>query len=756
MRYLLPAAALVAAVWSGASWPLWLPLLVLAAGRAGAGSRREPPRSGRWACTILATALAGGLGLLALEQGLAARLPASLNGETLAVRARVVDLVERQRRVRYDEPVNWQRLTLEVRLLEGRGRWPGRHRVRVSAWGPLPALGAGDRFEARVRLYFPHGWHNQTGPDTARRDLAERIDAVGVLAAVDGPVHADGGPHAFRERLADRLRARLAASPLGAAVVPALVTGDRRGLERPLKDLFRATGTAHLLAISGLHLTLVTGLLWWLGRGVLAPPLQWLWPASRRLTLAQLAWAPALVGALGYAALAGFSLPTRRALIMVAVLALCRLRRRWPAPSEGLALALLAVLLVDPLAALSTGLWLSFGAVAAILGLLEGGGRLPVMVALPLPMAVAGAALFGTWAWWSPLANLLLVPLFSALVVPAALLGALLDWAPGLDAAATGVELAVALMEVMARWPAPGLPMASGMAALAVGGALLLGLSPAWPWPRRLLPLCLLPWWWPAATAPGPGQVDLIMFEVGQGQALALRTARHLVLYDLGPGWQGGSATGSVLVPWLRRHRLTPDLTLVSHGDGDHAGGLADLPDPGRLLSGEPDRVPGAERCRAGQHWRFDGVDFRVLWPDRRPWTGNDASCVLRVDAGGASVLLTGDITTAVEYRLLGTVAPVTVLQLGHHGSASSSADAWVRSLQPRWALASVGYANRFGHPDAALVRRLEAAGVTVLRTDRAGMIVFRLGGPDNAALITKWRRDHERPWHRPARGQVW
>ncbi|MCU5788338.1 ComEC/Rec2 family competence protein, partial [Alloalcanivorax marinus] len=358
--------------------------------------------------------------------------------------------------------------------------------------------------------------------------------------------------------------------------------------------------------------------------------------------------------------------------------------------------------------------------------------------------------------WWSPLANLLLVPLFSALVVPAALLGALLDWTPALDAAATGVELAVALMEVMARWPAPGLPMASGMAALAVGGALLLGLSPAWPWPRRLLPLCLLPWWWPAATAPGPGQVDLIMFEVGQGQALALRTARHLVLYDLGPGWQGGSATGSVLVPWLRRHRLTPDLTLVSHGDGDHAGGLADLPDPGRLLSGEPDRVPGAEWCRAGQHWRFDGVDFRVLWPDRRPWTGNDASCVLRVDAGGASVLLTGDITTAVEYRLLGTVAPVTVLQLGHHGSASSSADAWVRSLQPRWALASVGYANRFGHPDAALVRRLEAAGVTVLRTDRAGMIVFRMGGPDNAALITKWRRDHERPWHRPARGQVW
>ena len=748
MRYALPAGALTLAVWTGF---VWLPgLLVLAALPGG----RRPAERRRVA---LAAALAAGLGLLTLENGLAARLPAALNGEVVAVQARVVAPVERDLRQRYGEPVNWQRVTLEVRLLERPRRWPGRHRVRVSAWGPLPALRAGDRFPARVRLYFPHGWHNQTGPDTARRDLAQRRDAGGVLVAVDGPVRAAGGLAALRQRLADRLRTRLAVSPLGAAVVPALVTGDRRGLAADLNELFRTTGTAHLLAISGLHLSLVTGLLWWLGRGLLAPLAQLLWPPARRLTLAQLAWAPALAGAFGYAALAGFSLPTRRALLMVAVLALCRLARRWPGPGQGLALALLVVLLADPLAALSAGLWLSFGAVAAILLLLDGGGRLPVMVALPLPMAVAGAALFDAWAWWSPLANLLLVPLFSLLVVPAALLGALFDWMPALRVAAVGVELAVWLMERLAAWPAPALPGVAGWAALALGGALMIGLLPGRPWPRRLLPLCLLPWLAPPSTAPGYGQVDLVAFEVGQGQALALRTARHLVLYDPGPGWPGGSATGRVVVPWLRRHRLTPDLTLVSHGDNDHAGGLADLPDPGYLLSGEPRRVPGSAPCRAGQHWRFDGVDFRVLWPDRRHWTGNDASCVLRVDAaGGASVLLTGDITTAVEYRLLGSVAPVTVLQLGHHGSASSSADAWLRSLGPRWALASVGYANRFGHPDADLVRRLEAAGVTVLRTDRAGMIVFRLGGQDNAALITKWRRDHGRPWHRPARGQVW
>lgn len=741
MRYAGPAVALIAAVWSDSAWPL-AGLLALAA-----LTRRWRP--------VAAVALAWTLGALALHQGLAARLPERLNGQELAVEARVVDLVERDRRARYGEPVAHQRLTLAVRLRDGDRRWPGRHRVRVTAWGAMPALGAGDRFQGRVRLYFPHGWHNQTGPDRARFALARRLDARGVLVAVDGPVRAAGGLHAFRERLADRLRRRLAASPLGAAVIPALVAGDRRGLDPGLREHFQATGTAHLLAISGLHLTLVTGLLWFAGRWLLAPLCWWLWPATRRLALQQLAWAPALAGGLGYAALAGFSLPTRRALIMVAVLALCQWHRRRPPAGHTLALALLAVLLADPLAALSAGLWLSFGAVAVILLLIHG-GRLPVMLALPVPMAVAGAGLFGGWAWWAPLANLLLVPLFSALVVPAALLGAVLDVGPALTVAATGVEGAVWVMEKLATWPAPPLPPAAGWGGVLLGVACLLWLLPAWPWPRRLLCLCLLPWWLPDPGAPPPGRVDLVVFEVGQGQALALRTAGHLVLYDAGPGWDGGSAMARVVVPWLRRHGLRPDITVISHGDGDHAGGLKDLPWPGRLLAGEPDRVPGAAPCRAGQHWRFDGVDFRVLWPRDRDWHGNDASCVLRVDAVGASLLLTGDITKAVEYRLLGKVAPVDVLQLAHHGSASSSADAWMASLAPRWAVASVGYANRFRHPAPDLVAGLEAAGVTVLRTDRTGMIVFRLGGLDNAALVEKWRRDHGRPWHRPVGGRSW
>ena len=734
MRYWFCSIAVIVAVWWGVWWPLAaLSALVLV-------------RRYRLLCLLLA--LAWGHGLLALEQGLEQRLPEHLNGSTLSVEARVVGLPVTETLSRYGRASRRQRLILDVRLSLDERPWPGRHRVRVSAWAPLPALRAGDRLRGEVRLFFPHGWYNQTGPDRARFDLADGIDARGVLTAVSWRQARSGSLDARRDDLSRRLRGRLAVSPAGAAVIPALVAGDRRGLSAPLWRLFRDLGTAHLLAISGLHLTLVTGLLWGLGRWLLAPMLWLLWPPSRRFTLQQWAWAPALAGAAGYAALAGFALPTQRALIMVTVLAVCRLRRRGPASGPVLGLALLAVLMVQPLAALSAGLWLSFTAVAVILLLIDG-SRWPVMLSLPVVMAVLGAWLFGTWAWLSPLANLLLVPLFSVLVVPAALLGAALDWSDALLAAATGVEAAVFAMESLHGLPVPPLPPAPAWAGLSLVAAALLWLLPAWPWPRRLLVLWLLPWLLPGPAPPGHGQVDLIVFEVGQGQAMALRTRRHLVLYDLGPGWRNGSAAESVLVPWLRRHRLTPDITVVSHGDGDHAGGLGALAETGRLFSGEPDRVPGAAPCRAGQQWRFDGVLLRVIWPPDGGYSGNAASCVLRVDAMGASALLTGDIPKQVEYRLLGSVAPVTVLQLGHHGSDSSSGAAWLRQLSPRWAVASMGYANRFNHPDPDVVRRLEAAGVTLLRTDRTGMIVFRLGGPDNAALITKWRRAHGRPWHR-------
>lgn len=739
MRWWWFSMAMVLAVGWGKAWPLLLMPIVIA------GDRRFG----------LLLTLAYCYGLMALDQGLAARLPEALNGVTLPVNAKVVGLPLTETAWRYGKELRRQKLELVIRLSERPERWPGRHRVRVSAWAPLPLLRAGQEFTGTLRLYFPQGLYNEAGVDWARLDLSNRLDARGTLTTVERLSPPALTLDRVREAVAARLAAKLTASPLGAAVMPALVAGDRRGIDDHLWSLFRDLGTAHLLAISGLHLTLVVGLLLGLGRWVVGPLVQVLVAPARAVALQQLAWWPALAGAYGYAALAGFGVPTRRALIMVTVLALCQLRRRGLPPGRALAVALAAVLVADPLAALSEGLWLSFAAVAVIV-LLMGAGRMPVMVALPVVMAALGSWLFGAWAWWSPLANLLLVPLFSLWVVPLALLGLVLDQGWMLLAAAAGVELATAIMELMHAWPVPPLPAPDATAAAFLLAALLLMLLPAYPWPRRLLPLWLLPWWWPSADLPGPGQVDVIVFDVGQGQALALRTSHHLLLYDVGPGWPGGSVASQVLVPWLRRYRLQPELTIVSHGDSDHAGGLVDLAETGRLLSGEPDRVPGSEPCRAGQQWRFDGVSFAILWPRDGSLHGNAASCVLRIEAHGASVLLTGDITAQEEYRLLGEVEPVTVLQLAHHGSDTSNTRAWIGALKPRWAVASMGYANKFGHPRPQVVARLQEAGVTLLRTDRTGMIVFRLGGLDNAALITNWRRDHGRPWHGSGRWRFW
>ncbi|MCE7521659.1 DNA internalization-related competence protein ComEC/Rec2 [Alloalcanivorax xenomutans] len=736
------AAAMTVAVWYGLLWPVAVGLVLALLARRRGGS------AGAWLWPALTYLYAGVMLQLALD----ARLPEHLNGEELVFVGRVVSLPETRGGVHYGEAGINQIARLEGRVSAPPGRWPGRHRLRVSYWNPDPPLRAGEWIRARLRPHVPRGTYNEAGFDAERYFLAEGIDARATVRAVEAR-WGGGGLPGWRQAISDRIAGHLATSPYGAAVIPALVVADRRGLPAPVWDLFRDTGTAHLLAISGLHLTLVSGMVWWLGRVLLGPLCQWLCGPLRRLPLALLAWPPAVAAAWGYAALAGFSLPTQRAALMISVLALAVCRRRPRPPLEILALALCVVLLRDPLAALSASLWLSFGAVLAILLIARTGGPW-LWIGLPLMMAVISAVLFDSWHWTSPVANAVLVPLFSLLIVPLALTGALLDW-PALSlAAATGVEGAVALMTVLTRFTPGTPPLLTGMAAAALLLAVALATLRAWPWPRRMLPLLMVPWLWPQSSAPPPGQLRMTVFDVGQGQAVALRTHEHLVLYDTGPAWPGGSAGSSVLEPWLRRQRLRPSITIVSHGDLDHAGGLRDLREPGLLLSGEPDRSAGAAPCQAGQSWILDGVTFRFLWPRDRAWQGNDASCVLWVEAGPHRVLLTGDITHQVEYRLLNQVAPVTVLVLSHHGSGTGTSRAWVSRLQPRWAVASAGYANRFGHPAPAVLERLEAAGVTVLRTDRAGMIEFQLGATDNAAPITRWRDDHGRPWHGP--GGFW
>ncbi|MZR62051.1 DNA internalization-related competence protein ComEC/Rec2 [Alcanivorax sp. DP30] len=690
-----------------------------------------------------------------LQLGVQQRLPAGLEGEILTMAGTVMSVPENRERFRFG------RLQQEQHFIFQAGnhpRWPGEHRIRISSYGPDRLVNAGEHLRLSLKLKAGRGLYNATGMDLARHDLAAGIAARSTLKKAVLISEGQGLAY-WRQQLSASIYRAVQTSPAARGVLPALVVGDRSGLDTTLMSGFQSTGAAHLLAISGLHVAIVAGAVWWFGRGVFGPLCHWLWPRSRRLTQQQLGWLPALGVALGYSALAGFSLPTQRALVMLSVVALASLCRREVSLWSSLGWALLVVLLLQPLSALSESLWLSFAAVAVIAALMNGHSGRRLMLLLPVLMTLLSAALFGQWSLLSPLANLLLIPLYSLLIIPLTLLGAITGLEVLLQGAGAAVELSVVIMEGLSRWSEPLakiLPLPELASALCLMAGLFLLLLPAVPFPRRLLPFWLLPWLTQSLPPLEQGQWELTAFDVGQGLALAVRTRDHLLLYDTGASWSGGSMAQSIIVPWLSRNQLTPDRLVVSHGDNDHAGGNRDFDAAIPRLSGEPERVSGSVPCVAGDQWVWDGVRFSVLWPPLTAPQGNDASCVILVEGNGMSLLLPGDVGRDVEYQLLGNWPQVDLLVLAHHGSKSSTSAALLREVAPSWALASAGYQHYFGHPHAEVLARLAKSGVTVLRTDEDGMIVFRGYGHDNVPLITKWRQEYVRPWQQPAGWRFW
>ena len=737
--------AVVAGCFAGLSLPIpyWLPLTLLPLAWYW--------RATRWSSWVLV--IAGiGWGAGGLYQAQNQWLPVELDGEVLELTGRVTGL---PRSSPLGDSWRWQ-LELDQVVLPAESQllWPGKHRLRLSIWAWDGTVKAGDVLRVRARLSRPRGWVNQGSTDRARFALARGIAGRGSVREI--LEHKPGGPSLDRQRAAfsASVAQRLGDTPVARALLPALVAGDRRGMEGYHWERLQRTGTAHLMAISGLHITLVAGLVWWAARWLLVPVLV---PAGR-ISAQQWAVLPALSAAIGYAALAGFALPTIRALLMtsVALLALCwRLR---PALPSALGCALLVVLLFDPMAVFDNSFWLSFTAVAMLLLLAGGGGvgLLRMQLTLSLGLGALAGWMFLHWGLASPLANLILVPLFSLLIVPLALAGSLLpgaDWLLWL--AARLIEwswLGLGWLEqVNLQLPPPASP-ASGLLVLA---AVLLLMLPALPLPRWLPLFLLLPWFWPRADWPAPGEFDVIFFDVGQGQAIAVRTHEHLILYDLGPGWSGGDAGRLVVEPWLRRHRLRPDLVFVSHGDLDHAGGLASLEPyirPGTLYTGEIDRLPGSQPCQRGQQWSMDEVRIEVLWPEAGlvMQDANNRSCVVKITSATGSVLLTGDITHSVEYWLSARHAgSLDLLQVPHHGGNGSSSYTFLRAMQPAYAVASAGYLNPFGHPADAIRRRYAELDIPLLVTAETGMIVFPIRDQDNAGPVL-WRDRYRRPW-RPA-----
>lgn len=699
---------------------------------------------------LVGLSYAGWFANMALEH----RLPAPLEGRTLRVEGRIVGLPRQEgyRSVFLFVPEGFPDKTLAH---------PPRT-LRLSWYGGPDGLAAGQRWAFDVRLKRPRGLLNPGAFDYERWLFAQRIDAVGYVRGAAAMGSAGTTVDRVRQRLAQRL-SDLAGEGEGGRVIPALAVADRRGISTSMWRVFNATGTGHLLAISGLHIGLAAAL------GALAVSFIWRrWSVLCRLLPPRLAGALAGMGLAGaYALLAGLGLPTQRALLMTGVAALALVSRRHWRAADVFLWALAMVLFADPMAPLGAGFWLSFWAVAVLMLAAAGARRGRRWLSAQLTVSCGLFPLLGLWfgelPWISPLANLVAVPVISLLVVPLVFVGLASLWLSGW-AAGWVLWVAASILDLLLQ----GLTWAAGQAATWVLPEVPLWLSAAaalgmiWllvpgRWPGRPLALTLL---LPALLyrpAPlGDGTVRVTFADAGQGTAVVVETRRHVLVYDTGPRLGRTDAASAALLPLLRgagHDRV--DRLVVTHADADHAGGLksllaADLK-IGTIMAGEPLDAVAARSCRRGQAWRWDGVAFRMLYPEVAE-AGNDASCVLHISTpAGLGVLLAGDISAATEQRLVsleGADLRSDLLLVPHHGSDSSSSPAFVKAVAPREAVFTVGYRNRYGLPDDSVVARYLMAGAAVRETARTGALSYRLD--TRLRLLGRYRRDARRYLHAP------
>lgn len=772
-------------------WPWWAYALLLCGGLALAvGVWRLRPTRAAWLGALLAGVLVGsGLTGARAAHFASQALAPDLQGVDIAITGRIASLPQRlaqgerfefivEKATRASGPV-----TLPERIQLGwyAGFAPA---ADASLWElspKAPALRAGDRWHFTVRLRSPHGLSNPHGFDRERWLWEQGIQATGYVR--NGP--RDPAPQrlgstwyhpldALRQSVSERIDERVS-DPRSGGVLAALVVGDQSAIDRDDWALFRTTGVAHLMSISGLHVTmfawLATACLGW-GWRRLAP----VWPQ------ALLAVPTPVVAGLGgvalaatYALFSGWGVPAQRTVIMLAVVVGLRLGvRQWPWPVVWL-LAMSAVLLLDPWALMQPGFWLSFVAVGilfatdpgrsqrAVAGGVLGragrsvGGLIREQGVVTLALAPLTLLLFGQFSVVGLLANLVAIPVVTLLVTPLAMLGAVL---PALwELAAWVVQGLSSALQWLGQWSwaavfRPAAPWPLALAAVAGGGLLVLRL----PWVLRSAGLLMLA---PALLylppRPAPGQFELIALDVGQGSAVLVRTASHSLLYDAGPRFGPDSDAGErVVLPLLRALGERLDATVVSHSDSDHAGGAeavrAAHPQSRWLASFSAD---AQERCVAGQRWTWDGVSFEVLRPLPQDYgpdgqgllSTNAMSCVLRVASAQYSAWLGGDIDAAREVQLA-LARPqdrATVMLAPHHGSLTSSTPVLLNALQPRWVLVQSGYRNRFGHPAQAVLDRYRQRAIQWVESPDCGAATWRSAEPD---AVQCHRRESRRYWH--------
>ncbi len=783
----IPIIAFAAGVWLLQQQPVlpplnWLGLLVpgpvLLVALHGAGRGRCLLRRG----ITLALALGCGFAWAALfaHARMADELPSEWEGRDIVLVGVVATLPQPyERSLRFEFNVE-QVLTPQARVPS---------RIVLSWWGVggrdgatalLPDVHPGERWQLTVRLKRPHGLVNPHGFDYEAWLLERGIRATGYVRPkgqrlLQKEVQT---PACMVERMRETLRGRIQSTLAGtpaAGVIAALVMGDQRAISSEQWQVFTRTGVNHLMSISGLHVTMLSGLAFAL--------VNFAWRRSSRLVLAlpaiKAAAVAGLLVAIAYALLAGFAVPAQRTVFMLAVVAAALWLGRATAAREVLAIALLVVLLIDPWSVLAAGFWLSFGAVAIIMLVTTNRLRTDhwlvawarVQWAVTLALVPVLLALFQQVSLISPLANALAIPLVSLVIVPLALAGVALPFDGVLHLSQWLMSVCVLVLEWFSAFPDAAweqhAPPAWTVVVALLGTVWILlprGFPARWIGVIAFLPMLLI-----VPQPPPEGALRLTVLDVGQGLSVVAQTRTHALLFDTGPGFGPTADSGNrVIVPFLRASGIRRlDAMIVSHDDADHTGGaqsvLQAVPVEG-LLTSLPDLDPllligpAEQRCASGQAWTWDGVRFEMLYPDAETRVAgklkdNERSCVLKITAATGSVLIPADIEKRGEQTLLATAKAQLhsdVLIAPHQGSRTSSSAAFVKAVAADKVIFPVGYRNAFKHPHPDVVARYEAQGADLYRTDLHGAVLLEfVSGGIQVARQRELRRRYwlDAPW---------
>lgn len=649
-------------------------------------------------------------------------------------------------------------------------------RVRLSWRNPPSELMPGQLWQGQVRLQPPRGFVNPGGFDYQAWLLGQRVAATGFV------LEAQISAYAARFSLAQvrqQLKTDLLASeraPRFAGIFAALLVGDRSDLGPAEWRVLQSTGTVHLMAISGLHIGLAAFWGYWVGAG-LARLLAFLLPGAGTAWLRFLPTLLSCLAAFGYAALAGFAIPTVRALIACLLANACLLAGLRLGAGTLLAVGLLLVTLAEPLAWLHQGFWLSFLAVAVLVYALR--GRTNPAVALVKAQLVLSVGLMlpllalGQWvSLSSPVANLIAVPVVSVSVVPGLLLAALVHplfpgvsqgilWLlDGIFYVLWWVLQWLAQIPHSAWWPAQSLTLWAGLVGL-VGVVVLLS-------PRvlrlrglglLLLGVCLV------AKAPVTPKLRVTVLDVGRGLAVVIETPEQTWVYDAGPNYSEQFDAGAgIVAPYLRRQgvrEVSLILSRASAGSSGGAEGLAEaLPIERLVYSEDPVLEREGQKCHAGQRWSHGAVQWQVLWPpapdklaNSTAMVANNRSCVLLITLtrpeGPVHILLPGDIDRAVENRLLADLPEqIDLLVAPNHGAATSSSAPFVTHLRPRYVVFSTAHNSHQRLPNPQVAARYQAQGSWLYNTAEQGAVVVTWV-PDAPETVQVSRESAARLWFR-------